>query len=166
MHRRDYYNVVVVALLAGLIGGMISGGLFSPEDVTAKEKPRRLKILEAEGFRLVDPSGRTRAVLQTVADGSVGLVMVSKEGVVRSAFGVEANGNVVLDLKDEKSQSHATVSVTSAGNPSLTLLDKNRAGGAFLGEGTIPFSNLIVEERPAGSLILANKDGRVVWRAP
>lgn len=166
MHRRDYCSVLALALLAGLIGGIVSGGFFSPETVTAQDKPRRGKVLEAEGFRLIDQSGRTRAAFEVGADGSVGLVMASKEGVVRTAFGVEANGNVTLDLKDEKAQTHAYVLVTPAGNPTLMLLDKNRVGGAFLGEGTVPFGDLIVDERPAGSLILMNKDGRVVWRAP
>lgn len=166
MHRRDYYVALVLAMLAGFIGGCMSGRLVSPEPVVAQEAPRRARFVDAEMFRIFDQNGTLRAAFGTAPDGSVGLVMVSKDGVPRAKLGVEVNGDAFLDLKDEKAQSHAMVFVTTAGNPRVALLDKNGVGGALLGEGSIPLGNLIVEERPAGSLILMNKDGRVAWRAP
>ncbi|TAL09573.1 MAG: hypothetical protein EPO02_09790 [Nitrospirae bacterium] len=166
MHGKDYYVALALAMVAGFAGGCMSGHLAAPEPVVAQEAPQRARFVDAEMFRIFDQSGKLRAALGTAPDGSVGLAMVGKDGVLRAKFGVEVSGDAVLDLKDEAAQSHATVFVTAAGNPRVVLLDRNRVGGALLGEGNIPLGDLIVEERPAGSLILLNKDGRVVWRTP
>ncbi len=166
MQRKDYYVALMLAMVAGFAGGCMSSRLAAPEPVVAQEAPKRARFVDAEMFRIFDQNGKLRAAFGTAPDGSVGLAMISKDGVLRAKLGVEVNGDAALDLKDEKAQSHATVFVTTAGNPRVVLLDKNRVGGALLGEGSVPLGDLIVEERPAGSLILLNKDGRVIWRAP
>nr|MBI3614211.1 hypothetical protein [Nitrospirota bacterium] len=123
--------------------------------------------METESLHLVDRTGRVRAVLEVVGDGSVLLAMGSKDGVIRTKLGVDNNGNSFLDLKDEKAQSHGTFYVSSAGSPTLVLTDQNGRSGTLLGEGEITMSSVgIVESRPAGSLIFLNKDGKVIWRAP
>ena len=93
--------------------------------------------------------------------------MGSKDGALRARLGVDAGGDAVLDLKDEKAQTHAKLGVSLTGGPSLLLFDRSGRGAAVLGEVIIPMSDIgIAEERPAGSLVLMNKDGRVAWRAP
>lgn len=167
MRHKDYYAAIAAALVAGLLGGAVSSHLWTPEPVIAQEKPRRMMVIETGGIRLVDQSGKIRATFEIGADGSVGLAMVGREGGLRARLGVEANGNTVLDLNDEKGKPHAVLSVASKGGPSLLLYDRTGRGGVLLGEGTIPLSDVgIVEERPAGSLVLLNKDGKVAWRAP
>ena len=66
-----------------------------------------------------------------------GLHLGNKDGKLRAMFAVDGNSLVVLDLKNERSESHAVLYVTA-----------------------------ITEERPTGSLILLNNEGKVVWRAP
>lgn len=167
MRKRDHYVVLAVALLAGLAGGFIAGSFFAPESVNAQDKSRRLKVLEAEGVHLVDQSGRTRATFEIGADGSVGLAMADQDGISRTKLGVGVDGKAVLELKDEKAQTRAKLVVSHTGRPTLLLLDRIGRGDAVLGEVIIPISDVgIVEERPAGSLILTNKDGKVVWRMP
>lgn len=167
MRKRDYYFAFALAMLAGFIGGCMSGRLVSPEPVVAQETARRTRVIDAEAFRLFDQDGRLRAVLEAAPDGSVGFVMGSKDGALRVRLGVEANDHAVLELMDGKAQTHARLGVGSAGGPSLQLFDRSGRGAAVLGEVIIPMSDIgITEERPAGSLILTNKDGKVVWRMP
>lgn len=166
MHKKDYYVALALAIIAGFVGGCVSGRLAVPEPVVAQEAPKRVvRVVEAESFRLVDQTGAVRAILEAGTDGSVGLAM-GRGGVVRTRFGIEANGNAVLELKDEKAQNHAAVSVTPEGRPSLMLVDKSRVGGVLLGEGKLPFGEIIEVDRPAGSLVLVSKEGRIVWHAP
>lgn len=167
MPRKDYYVALALAMVAGFIGGCMSGHFFSPEPAGAQEVPRHAKIIEAEGLRLVDQAGKIRAVFEMGPDGSVGLQLGGKDGNLRARFLVDGDGNASLDLKGEKGQSHGTFLVNSAGSPRLVLLDKSGTGGALLGAGNLPLSDVgIVEERPAGSLVLVNREGRTIWRAP
>jgi hypothetical protein len=86
MHRKDYYVALALAIIAGFVGGCMSGRLAAPEPVVAQEAPKRVvRIVEAESFRLVDQTGAVRAVLEAGADGSVGIAM-RKGGVVRTRF--------------------------------------------------------------------------------
>ena len=158
--------MLVLTVSAGIVGGMLSGLLLSTELVAAQAILKRPKVIEAQSFRLLDQEGRARAVFETGPDGAVGLAM-AKSGIIRIRFILDANGNAILDLTDEKGKSHATLTVTAAGSPSLSMRDNNNLSEAWLGAVNVPISTAgIAEERPAGSLILMNKDGRVVWRAP
>jgi len=168
MHKKDYYVALALAVVAGFVGGSMAGRIAAPDPAIAQTAPMRAKIIEAEGFRLVDPAGKIRAVFEIGPDGSVGLHLGNKDGKLRARFAVDGNGLVVLDLKNERSESHAVFYVTAAGSPSLILTDKNGRVGALLGEGALSINREagITEERPTGSLILLNKEGKVIWRAP
>jgi hypothetical protein len=167
MPRKDYYVALVLAVVAGFVGGCMSSHFFSPEPVGAQEVSRRAKIIEAEGLRLVDQAGKIRAAFEMGPDGSVGLQLGNKDGKLRARFLVDGNGSTILDLKDEKSQSRGTFLVNSTGDPRLVLIDKSGVGGALIGAGSLPISDVgIIEERPAGSLVLINREGRTIWRAP
>jgi hypothetical protein len=75
--RTQYVSLVVVALLAGLVGGAISERLFSSGLAVAQQ---RAKGVNAEEFLLLDKSGKARAGLGLDANGEVGLVLTSKDG--------------------------------------------------------------------------------------
>ena len=167
MQRKDYYLALALAMVAGFVGGCMSGRLVAPEPAVAQLAPPWVKIVQTESLRLVDQAGRLRAVFEVVPDGSVSLVLGNQNSVTRVWLGVDAAGNARLSLKDEKGQSSATLSANAVGSPTLLLSDQNSRGGALLGEGSLPISDAgIIEVRPAGSLLLMNKDGKVVWRAP
>lgn len=168
MYGKDHYIVLAFAVIAGFVGGSMAGRIAAPDPVIAQTAPMRAKIIEAEGFRLVDATGKIRAVFELGPDGTVGLHLGDKDGKLRARLAVEGNGTVGLDLKNERSESHAVFNVSAAGSPSLILTGKNGRVGALLGESTLQINSDagITEERPAGSLILLNKEGKVVWRAP
>lgn len=162
-----YKLMLVVAMVAGLVGGFVSGRLFAPDLVTAQEAAKRAKVIEAETIRLVEPDGRVRAAFEILPDGTVRYGMVDKQGAVRLSLVVDGDGNARLDLRDTQTKPHATVLVNAQGSPSLIMRDKKTESVALLGEATLPISVAgIAEERPAGSLVLLNKEGRIIWRAP
>ncbi len=77
MTRKQYVSLVVVALLAGLVGGGISERFFSSGLAVAQQ---RTKGVNAEEFLLLDRSGIPRAGLGLDANGEVGFVLTSKDG--------------------------------------------------------------------------------------
>jgi len=97
MNRKEYLGVLGVAVMAGLVGGIISGNLFKPvpaiqmERVIAQETSHTGKLITAEEFRLVDQDGWTRAVLGMGAEGTLGsgepfMAIYNKEGESLARF--------------------------------------------------------------------------------
>ena len=76
MNRKELNIVVIVAVVAGLIGGAVSSTLFQVGLVTAQETKPKPNIIEAEGFRVVK-DGKTRAEL-SVNGKSAGLTVYGK----------------------------------------------------------------------------------------
>jgi len=74
-HRR-FPLLLGVAFLGGIVGGLLSGLVFSPISVQAQ----KANGVNAEEFLLVDQSGKARAGLGLDANGEVGLVLRSKDG--------------------------------------------------------------------------------------
>lgn len=78
MSRTQYWSLMIMALLAGVVGGFLSGRLFSDDAVWAQQRTR---VVNSEEFLLVDKAGKTRGGLGLGADGGVGLVLTDKEGI-------------------------------------------------------------------------------------
>ena len=58
MNRKQYYSMVLFALTAGLIGGVVSSQFFIGRLVFAEKKPaHHQKVVKAEEFQLVDSEG-------------------------------------------------------------------------------------------------------------
>ena len=162
-----YKLMLAGAMVAGLLGGFVSGRLFAPDLVIAQEAAKRVRVIEAETIRLVEPGGNVRAAFEVLPDGTVRFGMVDKLGAVRLSMIVGGDGVARLDLRDTKTKPHATVLVNELGSPSLIMRDKATESVALLGEAVFPVNVAgIDEERPAGSLVLLNKEGRIIWRVP
>jgi len=97
MNRKEYLGVLGAAMMAGLVGGIMSGILFKPvpvikmERVIAQEAAHTAKLITAEEFRLVDREGWTRAVLGMDAEGTSGsseafFALYNKEGESLARF--------------------------------------------------------------------------------
>jgi len=61
MNRKHIIFTVLLALLSGLIGGVLSIWFLMPTSVLAQDEPP--KVIEAQEFRVVDDEGRMRAKL-------------------------------------------------------------------------------------------------------
>ena len=63
MKDKKYVFILAVALLAGFVGGALSGRLFGSNDVLAQEQVEAHKNVLANEFRLVAEDGRLLAAL-------------------------------------------------------------------------------------------------------
>ncbi len=97
MNRKEYLGVLGVAVMAGLVGGIISGNFFQTvpiiemERVIAQEDSHTAKLITAEEFRLVDQDGWTRVVLGMDAEGTSGsgepfMALYNQEGESLARF--------------------------------------------------------------------------------
>ncbi len=96
MNRKEYGTVVLLALMAGLAGGLFAGRFLAGEPAMAQQ---RHKVVNSEEFLLVDRFGRTRAGLGLDPKGEVGLILLNKDGS-RNLY-LSPDENKVLQLKDK-----------------------------------------------------------------
>jgi len=64
MNSGQYSLTVILALVAGFIGGAVSGQFFTDKLVFAQKKGKPMKVIEAEEFRLLDEKGKIIAQLK------------------------------------------------------------------------------------------------------
>ena len=68
MSRKQYGFMILLAIVAGLVGGMLSSQFLMGEPVFAQKTPQAQKVIEAQEFRVVDKDGKSRVRL---AGGSI-----------------------------------------------------------------------------------------------
>jgi hypothetical protein len=143
------------------------------------------KVVEANEFRLVDGSGKVRGTLMTTESGETDFLLsdpVGKnsallragpkvavlslinpdEGAI-SSFATAPFGGLLL-----KSQSESiTMTAHESGRgPNLTVVDKE-GYSSILGRSDLLMPNTgKKEQRSAASLVLFDKDKKVLWAAP
>jgi len=66
MNRKQFIFTVLLALLSGLMGGVLSVWFLAPPSVLAQDEPP--KVIEAQEFRVVDDGGIVRAQLSVSGD--------------------------------------------------------------------------------------------------
>lgn len=121
MSRSRDALMVMVALVAGLVGGVVSSELLRGTPIFVQKAPQLGKVLQAERFEVVDQAGKTLAALGTAPDGSPNLTLFDQAGKLRAALG------------------HAKLEAIGTG---------------------------ATENRAVSSLVLFDKDGKVLWEAP
>lgn len=81
------------------------------------------QVVEAQRFLVRDPAtGRSRAALSLLQDGSVGLSILGLDGKSLS-LSADAGGNMGLTLYDKNRQLRAELFATGGGTSSLVLRD-------------------------------------------
>lgn len=85
MNRKEYVLMLTLAVLAGLVGGVVSSRFFMGEPVFAQKTPQHPKVISAEEFRLVDKDGKERAKLGLVDEYPV-ILLLNKVGVSAPAL--------------------------------------------------------------------------------
>jgi len=118
-------------------------------------------------LQLNDENGGHGADLGLSLDGSRFLAFYDESGHVRSVLRVFSKGGSALALIDKKGGARAWLTLASDGSPSLILQDENGKERAVLGHTALETTRTgTVEQRPASSLVLFDKDGKVLWGAP
>ncbi len=144
----------------------------------------------ASALTLFDQNGKLYATLGGRGDSTPHLELYAQTGPARASLGIldgrpalihrnesgklEATASLsigwggvpALMLDDQNGKLRAALSVQANG-PSLDLFDEKENTRAVLGHAALESKTTgIVEQRPASSLVLFDKDGKVIWKAP
>jgi hypothetical protein len=182
---------MVIGLTAGLLGGTLAGRAVFSQPAAVRAAPRPSRILTAEEFQLVDEKGTVRAAL-SMSMGGPGLILFDKAGKFRAVLSLATGEDTpVLSLGDGDGNHRATLALRVNGEPYLALLDKdgkvrmsctvdkdkgprvalldrNEQTRAALGsvDLTQVMGTGAIETQQPMSLVLSDKDGRPIWKAP
>lgn len=127
MSKSQCALVVAVALLAGLVGGALSGRLASadaPGLVIARE------------IRLVDMDGDTRAEMKVLADGGVAMNLLWLNGKPAMSLVADGKGNSRIFVADERGVMRSGLASLSGGLSGMVVNDRRgMMRGAFMERG-------------------------------
>jgi hypothetical protein len=113
-----------------------------------------LSILPNQGAVAKISQGPSLVSVRAREDGSSEVTLHGAGPAARAAVFVQPDGTPVLSLADDAGRVRAGLTISGDGAPSLSLYDEDSLR-AFLGAST-----------PSASLMLLNKDGKVVFQAP
>ncbi|MGW8209620.1 MAG: hypothetical protein ACWGO2_11475, partial [Syntrophobacteria bacterium] len=124
MNRRIYSLILLLALTAGLAGGILASHFLVTSPVLAAKTSEPQKVVEAEEFRLIDKEGRILSTWGMYAGGP-GIVLFSKNGQFRAVFSLTSpEAGPVLTFADKDGVHRATVGLGAKRQPYLTLRDQ------------------------------------------
>jgi hypothetical protein len=96
-----------------------------------------------------------------------GLFLNDEKGEARATLGVEPGGKPSFALSQGGAKAQVCMGFLDDGDPTLQLMDK--AGGVRAVMGSTWLKGSDTETRvvlPPSSLVLFDKDGKVIWQAP
>ena len=122
------------------------------------------------------PSGRLRVETQPIRNATVEaelrsqhFVLVDGTGKERASLVADTAGSVFLVMFDAAGKTRANISVTPDG-PALILFDPSGQARTVLGSTTLVPSHVnengVAERAPASSLVLFDKNGKLLYREP
>jgi len=117
MNKRQYAVMLALAVVAGLLGGMVSNFLFVGTPVFAQKTPQVAEVIRAGRFEVVDKDGKVRALLSLV-DGEPGLLLRDKDGKggVGLALGGAGRGSG-LSFRDKDGKRSVMLAPGADGEP-------------------------------------------------
>ncbi len=135
MNNRQYLSVLLATIVSGLAGGAGFSWFFAGQPAAAQSSTQA--VVSAQEFRLVDASGKLRAILSEnpmVARGTPSLVLYDANQKARLAVGT----------------------FRTAGEPSIQLMDENEMGAIvatrFQGKTSLQLSNIMTEPLEGGGV--------------
>jgi hypothetical protein len=168
------FVVFLSLLLFGLSAG--AGGAMVVHWLTARELSAKIaaaqgtlakalgqKVVRAQRFEVVAKDGKVRAVLDVDKDGrSPRLRLCDKDGNVRARLGLGKDGAPGLLLWGKGGEARAMLDLLG-----LRLADEDGKERASLGAREFERTRTGATERtPESSLVLFDKEGKVLWQAP
>jgi hypothetical protein len=137
MKKNRVWGLMLMAVVSGLIGGMISSYLARSEPAIARESHPE-KIYEAEAFVLLDKEGKARARLFVKVDGQPMLAFYGKNGRTNIALTLTPEGSPGAVLMDQEGGLRAELGLEPDGSPNLVFWDqkdKTRTKLGLMGNG-------------------------------
>ncbi|HEY7675583.1 MAG TPA: hypothetical protein VIG69_00825 [Candidatus Methylomirabilis sp.] len=114
-----------------------------------------------------DRNGGRRMTLFLTHDGSSTLAFSDRHRASRMVLNAIDNGPMGLFFYDGGGRLRSLLDVEPDGSPALALFDENRTSRAILGHTQLEGGKAgKIEKRQASSLLLFDRAGRVIWRAP
>jgi LytS/YehU family sensor histidine kinase len=180
MGKKAYVVMLILALVAGAVGGALSSKIFRRQGEKPEDSELR-KVIVANEIHLVDNQGKARWVLAFSRDGEPSVTFVNRDGWAPMAMGVNRNGfpffNMILQpqkdggpsltLMDGRMRNRAVLGLWEDGEPYLRLLDRNGQVRATLGSTVLEDSQTGTSvRRPCSSLVLFDEKGKIIWSAP
>ena len=124
--------------------------------MTERDVTQRPDRLERENRRL-------KGIGAVVLVGLAAMVLMGQDTPGKVAMVVEAEKFVLVDAEG---RTRAILGAYGAGH-GLVLYDPNGQVRAILGHAELKAARTgVVEQRPVSSLVLIDKDGKVIWKAP
>jgi hypothetical protein len=185
MSKQRHSLTMLLALIAGLVGGVVSNQFFMGQLVFAEKKAAHEKVIRAESFEVVDQEGNLHASLSHSEYGTTSLLLIPQGteyafSAIVSASGVnvgidsgEKRNSVSLLVSDnlthlglDSQKSEIDIRIDRSGSH-IDLLDKDGKSRAVLGTSELIQKDTGTKEmRSICSLVLADEEGKVVWKAP
>jgi hypothetical protein len=100
MNTKQQALTVLLALIAGLAGGVVSSHFFVDDTVIVEKPVQHQKVVTAEEFQLVDEEKKTRATLKLDAHRRTSLSLINEEGVAVAKLESSKDGSS-LTLSDQ-----------------------------------------------------------------
>jgi hypothetical protein len=129
-----YKTYLLVSLMAGALGGILSPLLFAEKTVLAEM--RFPSISTAEEFRLVDAQGRMRALLAFSADGEPYLALLDQHETRKVWLGLSKESG--LAIRDIDGETRLVLGLDGKGEPTLVFSDRQQNTRALLSVGQEP----------------------------
>ena len=117
-----YKTCILVSIVAGIVGGMLSSLIFVEKPVMAEM--RFPSVSTAEEFRLVDARGRLRALLAFSADGEPYLALLDQHETRKVWLGLSKESG--LAIRDIDGKTRLILSLDGEGEPTLVLSDRQQ----------------------------------------
>jgi hypothetical protein len=135
MNGKQYALIVVLAIVAGLIGGAVASWTFVGQPVFAQNQPQDKKVITAEQFRVVDKNGNKRAVLGVRSDGSTYLTLYEIKNKERISLGVMAKGYPILTFKDADEKYRIALAHEDGVGSNFLFADENSISRVLIDQG-------------------------------
>lgn len=183
MKNKQHLLTVVVAVICGYFGGMMSDGVLVAQAAKTEKAVKPPTVITAQEFRIVDEHGVDRGswkaehgLLMMSGKKSenviwlgkttfgTGLAVLGEEGNPSALLGISSsNGDAALQLKSPGGEA-VFVEVVGEGGAIVSIFDATGMPRVSLGGAVVDRTRKITQ--PLSSLVLFNKKGDVIWQAP
>ena len=165
LERENRWWRVIACAAVGVLGFVMLTGATGSK-VADEVKARKFIVVDKKGTKRGEFGMVAEGVMPLMPLGYIHLALFDKKyGVMRSTMALVGDDSPHLYLNGKDGQIYMEIEVD--GSPRLTIQNNNGAK-AILGQTKLMASQtgVVVEHRPASSLVLINKDGKVIWEAP
>ena len=147
--------VVGVMLIAGIVMAQLG-----PQDLNQLDPLRTIRRTEQDAARKPPVEAEVRAEH---------FLLMDSKGKERASLVADGAGSVFLVLFDANQKTRAQLSVSNEG-PSLIFYDPSGKPRTIIGSTTLVASHVnengIAEKSPASSIVLFDRNGKLLWRQP